>query len=78
MSADIPQLVATMARALADHPEAVEVEEVDRGRKHIVRLSLAPEDLGRIIGREGRVANAIRTVLGAAATDEAWTLEIKD
>ena len=54
------------------------VEEVSRGRRRIVRLTLAPEDLGRIIGREGRVANAIRAVLSAAATDETWALEIQD
>lgn len=78
MSADIPELVAAVARALSDHPEAVEVEDVSRGRKRIVRLKLAPEDLGRVIGREGRVANAIRAVLSAAVTDETWMLEIED
>jgi len=78
VSADIPEFVATVARALADRPEAVEVSDASRGRRRVVRLSLAPEDLGRVIGREGRVANAIRTVVAAAATDETWTLEIRD
>jgi hypothetical protein len=78
MAPNISEFVATVARALADHPEAVVVEEASRGRKRIVRLTLAPEDLGRVIGREGRVATAIRAVMSAAVTDEAWTLEIQD
>lgn len=78
MSANIPELVAEIARSLADHPDAVKVEETVRGRRHTVRLTVAPEDLGRVIGREGRVANAIRSVLSAAPTDEHWALEIAD
>jgi len=75
--ADIPELVAAIARALADHPDAVEVSETTRGRGRAVHLKVAPEDMGRIVGREGRVANAIRTLL-AAAPDGPWNLEITD
>jgi uncharacterized protein len=78
MAADVPELVATISRALADHPEAVAVTETVRGRRHVVRLQVAPGDMGRVIGRDGRVANAIRTLLVAAGGDTAWSLEISD
>jgi len=78
MAADIPALVSYIVRSLADHPEAVEVSAVDRGRMQIVQLKVAPDDLGRIIGRDGRVANAIRALLTAASGDTRWKLEIVD
>ena len=78
MSADIPELVATIARALADNPDEVRVSETTKGRQHIVQLTVAPEDMGRVIGRDGRVANAIRSLLSAAVDDEQWGLEIVD
>jgi len=78
MAADIPALVAYVARALADHPDAVEVTEVDRGRQKIIQLKVAPEDLGRVIGRDGRVANALRALIGALPGDDRWKLEIVD
>jgi uncharacterized protein len=78
MPADVVALVGTISRALADDPDAVTVTESTRGRRHIVRLHVAPGDMGRIIGREGRVANAIRALLVAATGDESWSLEIGD
>lgn len=74
--ADIPGFVAYVASAIANHPERVEVSTVSRGQHRIVRLTVAPEDMGRVIAREGRVANAMRVVLRAAATEEHWGLEI--
>ena len=77
--ADIPELVRYIAEALTDQPEAIAVSETRDGRTATVHLEVAPDDMGRIIGREGRVANAIRSVLKAAADDEArWRLEIVD
>lgn len=76
--ADIPGFVAYVARALVEHPDAVEVSESTRGRQRIVQLRVAQEDMGRVIGRDGRVANAIRAVLRAAPADEQWGLEILD
>ncbi len=76
--ADVPELVAYIARGLAEKPDAVEVSEEQRGRQRYVRLQVAEEDMGRVIGREGRVANAIRVIMKAASDDESWNLEIAD
>jgi uncharacterized protein len=62
------ELVAFIARALVRNPEAVEVEEVRSERDRIIQLKVAPEDLGRVIGKEGHTAKAIRTVLAVAST----------
>lgn len=78
MAADIPALVAYVARSLADEPDAVEVTETVRGRDRVVQLKVSEADMGRVIGREGRVANAIRALLRAAPSDERWRLEILD
>jgi predicted RNA-binding protein YlqC (UPF0109 family) len=59
-------LVAMLARALVDSPDAVEVNEVEGGRGTVLSLSVAKEDIGKIIGKDGRTAQAIRTVLHAA------------
>ena len=55
-----------MARALVDDPEGVEVLEITGERETVVKLSVAPADLGKVIGRQGRTANSIRTILAAA------------
>lgn len=78
MPADIPALVAEVARALTDHPDDIEVTTATRGRRGVVRLKVAPGDMGRIIGREGRVANALRTLLSAAPEGAQWSLEIRE
>ena len=74
--ADIKELVAYVARSLVDTPDAVQVSEMPKGRQTIVRLVVAPEDMGRIIGRDGRIANAIRAVLRAVPGDQRWGLEV--
>ena len=76
MAADIPGLVEMVVRTLADEPDQIKITTEDRGRQKVVQLSVAPDDMGRIIGREGRVANAIRALLRAAPADERWRLEI--
>ncbi len=63
-------LVETLAKALVDHPEHVVVEEETTARGVVYRLQVAPDDMGRIIGKQGRIAKAIRTVMKAAATRE--------
>lgn len=60
---DMKALVEYIAKALADDPEAVTVEEINRRSGLLVELRVAPSDMGRVIGRDGRVANAIRTLL---------------
>lgn len=61
------RVVEVVARALAATPDEVHVTEVDRRGTTIVHLSMAPGELGRVIGRQGRTAAAIRTLAGAAA-----------
>ena len=61
------QLVEYIARALVDEPDKVVVEEVTGEQSTIIELHVAPDDMGKIIGRQGRVANAIRVLLNTAA-----------
>lgn len=63
-------LVEYLARALVADPDSVRVDEVDDGDETVIEVRVAPDDLGRVIGRSGRVANAIRTVTKAAAVHE--------
>ena len=59
-------VVEVVARALAGNPGAVKVTEADHRGQTIVELSMAPGELGRVIGRQGRTATALRTLAGAA------------
>ena len=61
-------LVEFLVRALVSDPAAVRVEEIDEDDGTVLEVHVAEDDLGRVIGREGRVANAIRTIAKAAAT----------
>jgi hypothetical protein len=72
------ELVEAIARALVDHPEAVEVKSVDGSQVTVLELRVHPEDLGKVIGRQGRTAKAIRTLLGAGGMKlrKRYTLEI--
>jgi len=72
------QIVEYLARRLVDDPDAVEVEEVEREGAIIVRLSVAPDDVGKVIGRQGRIARALRTIVRASAArrDQRVLLEI--
>jgi uncharacterized protein len=63
-------LIESIAKSLVDHPDEVTVEEIRHGNRLTIELKVAREDMGRIIGRGGRVANAIRTVLRAAGERE--------
>lgn len=60
-------LVEFLARALVSDPDSVEVAEVEENGDLVLEVTVGPEDLGRLIGRGGRVANAIRTVAKAAS-----------
>ena len=64
------ELVEYMAKSLVDNPEEVSVNEVDGEQSLILELKVAPEDMGKIIGKQGRIAKAIRTVVKAAAVKE--------
>ncbi|MBK6516969.1 MAG: KH domain-containing protein [Polyangiaceae bacterium] len=60
-------LVGLIARALVDHPDRVVVREVDGDHHPRIELLVAPEDIGKVIGKDGRTAQSIRTLLAAAA-----------
>lgn len=62
------ELIEYIAKALVDHPEQVKVAEVEGERTSVIELSVAKEDLGKVIGKQGRTARAIRTILTAAST----------
>jgi predicted RNA-binding protein YlqC (UPF0109 family) len=64
---DLKGLVEVVATALADNPEAVRVRDSERRGATVFELQLAPGDLGRVIGRQGRTAAALRTLLSSAA-----------
>jgi hypothetical protein len=64
----VRELVEFLVRALVEDPEAVEVEEVEENGDLVLEVRVADDDLGRVIGRGGRIANALRTIARAAAT----------
>ncbi|HEY5575939.1 MAG TPA: KH domain-containing protein [Clostridiaceae bacterium] len=64
------ELVETIAKSLVDNPEKVQVNEVNGDQSVIIELRVAPEDMGKVIGKQGRIAKAIRTVVKAAAIKE--------
>ncbi len=66
----VKELVEHLAKALVDHPEQVEVRESEDERAIILELRVAAEDMGKVIGKQGRIAKAIRTVVNAAALKE--------
>ncbi len=75
---DMRDLVEYVAKALADYPSQVQVSEIEGKSSLILELRVAPEDMGRIIGKNGRTANALRTLIRvlAAKQGKRVTLEI--
>ncbi|HMM48795.1 MAG TPA: KH domain-containing protein, partial [Miltoncostaeaceae bacterium] len=73
-------MVAAFARGLVDHPEQVAVREADERGTRVVELSVADGDLGQVIGRGGRSARALRSLVRAAGTvrNERYSLDIVD
>jgi predicted RNA-binding protein YlqC (UPF0109 family) len=72
------ELVEYLARKLVEKPDEVKVEEFDEDDAHVIELQVASEDLGRVIGRGGRIARAMRTLVraGGAHGDRRVLLEI--
>lgn len=62
------ELVQVIAMSLVDHPEEVVVTETETEKSIVVELKVAPDDMGKVIGKQGRIAKSIRTVVKAAAT----------
>jgi predicted RNA-binding protein YlqC (UPF0109 family) len=72
------ELVESIARSLVDHPDEVQVKLIEGAQATILELRVNKEDLGKVIGRQGRTAKAVRTLLGAAGVKvhKRFTLEI--
>lgn len=66
--AELSNLVEVMAKALVDYPEKVNVAEVVGEQTTVIELKVAKDDLGKIIGKEGRTARSLRTILAAVST----------
>ena len=64
------ELVSAIAKSLVEHPEAVEVSESQSNGTTVIQLKVASDDMGKVIGKQGRIAKAIRTVVKAAASHE--------
>ncbi|MCX7710383.1 MAG: KH domain-containing protein [Clostridia bacterium] len=64
------ELLETIARSLVDYPDEVSVNEVEGERSLILELRVSKDDMGKVIGKQGRIAKAIRTVVKAAAVKE--------
>jgi predicted RNA-binding protein YlqC (UPF0109 family) len=76
----VKELLEFLARALVDHPEQVRVDEIESENGVVLRLSVAKEDVGKVIGKQGRIARALRTVVKASAVKDGKqaTVEILD
>ena len=72
------ELVREIARALVDEPAAVEVQSVGRDENTVLKLQVAPQDVGKVIGKQGRTARSVRTILGAVSMKlhHRYTLDI--
>lgn len=64
------ELVEVIAKSLVDHPDEVVVVETDNGKSVTLELKVASEDMGKVIGKQGRIAKAIRTVVKSAASKD--------
>ncbi len=64
------ELVELLVKALVDDPSAVEVTEVEEHRSVLYEVRVAPDEMGRVIGRQGKIINALRTVVKAASTKD--------
>lgn len=75
---NMQELVTQIARALVDDPNAVIVEAVERDESTVLRLRVAPTDVGKVIGKQGRTARSVRTILGAVSMKHhhRYTLDI--
>ncbi len=66
----LKDLIEFIAKSLVDNPDAVQVSEIEGEQTSVIELKVAKEDLGKVIGKQGRTARAMRTLLGAASTKD--------
>ena len=64
------ELIETIAKALVDNPDQVKVRKIEKDYVTVIKLNVASEDMGKVIGKQGRIAKAIRSVLKAATANE--------
>jgi len=64
------ELLEYLAKALVDHPEDVHIDVIEGERSVILQLKVHPDDIGKVIGKQGRIAQALRTLVKAAATKQ--------
>jgi uncharacterized protein len=75
---DMRVLIEQIARSLVDEPDQVSVDQIEEEQETVLELAVSPNDLGKVIGRQGRTARALRTLLSAASlkSHKRFTLEI--
>ncbi len=71
------ELVEVIAKALVDNPDEVVVTEKTEGRNVMIELHVAPSDMGKVIGKQGRIAKAIRAVVKAASTRDNLKVDVE-
>lgn len=71
------ELLAELARRLVDDPDAVHVEEIERDGAHVLQLHVAKADVGKVIGRQGRIARALRTIVRAGAARSSYRVLVE-
>jgi predicted RNA-binding protein YlqC (UPF0109 family) len=73
----LAELLAELARRLVDEPDAVRVEEIERDGARVLQLHVAKDDVGKVIGRQGRIARALRTVVRAGAARSSYRVLVE-
>jgi hypothetical protein len=73
----VEELVEVIARNIVDQPEEVKTKKIEDGNTTVIELSVADDDMGKVIGKQGRIARAIRKVVKASATKEGKKVEVK-
>jgi predicted RNA-binding protein YlqC (UPF0109 family) len=73
----LAELLAELARRLVDDPDAVHVEEIERDGAHVLQLHVAKDDVGKVIGRQGRIARALRTIIRAGAARSSYRILVE-
>lgn len=71
------ELVEVVAKALVDHPDEVAVTQRKEGRTTVIELHVAPSDMGKVIGKQGRIAKAIRAVVKAASNKDNQRVDVE-
>jgi len=74
---DLPEQLKELVRLLVDQPEAVGLTAIPQGRETLLELAVAPDDLGKVIGRQGRTARALRTLLEARGDRDGVRYELE-